>query len=138
MGSQSGEVSMVIGSGSSIAILQERFKQLERIREKREEKELLQLFGSHADKASISPCSTGITLLELSIMPQQHHHQLKPVTEVRDSLSLELHCWKNFKHGENRGEVKNLLCPSPDRSDIGLNKFSRDHESFEVDTTLHL
>lgn len=138
MGRHRGEAPIVIGSGSSIAILQERFKQLERVREKREEKELLLLFCGQADKTNMSPCPVDKTLFQPPKIQQQQHHQLKPVTEVRDPLSLDLQCLEKFKHDDNVGEMKNMSLASPDWSTIGLSKFAGNHESSEVDTTLHL
>lgn len=83
---------------SSIALLQERFRQLQRVKEMREERELLRLFSSSSDSSetSISPTSTACNVPppsnklfyhpELIIPPQptfqSFHHFLR--TESRD------------------------------------------------------
>ncbi|KAL9683294.1 hypothetical protein QQ045_015114 [Rhodiola kirilowii] len=133
MGRRSGqEASMMIGSGSSIALLQERFKQLERVRERREEKELLNLFCV-ADKRIISPTDT-TSLFEPRVKLQQEGHQLEQ-TQGHDPLSLELGGCKKLKDEDSVRAMKNVCsnwCTPGKKNVVGS------HESSDIDTTLRL
>ncbi|XVF81480.1 hypothetical protein PTKIN_Ptkin15bG0158700 [Pterospermum kingtungense] len=79
MGRQGGDATMVT---SSIALLQERFRQLQKVREKREEKELLRLFSESAH-ASPSIC------YEPNRLPFQQELMIRRYRQpLQDSLSL--------------------------------------------------
>uniref|UniRef100_A0A7N0RIR9 Uncharacterized protein n=1 Tax=Kalanchoe fedtschenkoi TaxID=63787 RepID=A0A7N0RIR9_KALFE len=142
MGRRSGESYMMIGSGSSIALLQERFKQLDRVREKRQGKELLKLFWD-ADSRIVTP--TGIGLFQQYQLGDRLDQPGRP-THVHDPLSLELGCWEKCKHGDediNVGDMKNMSHTSPNWATGGLklnnnNGASGSHEGSEIDTSLRL
>ncbi|CAL1382338.1 unnamed protein product [Linum trigynum] len=57
MGRQIGDSSTMVNS--SIALLQERFKELQRVKEKRQEKELLKLFSESSERNTTPPTPSG-------------------------------------------------------------------------------
>ncbi|KAK2995636.1 hypothetical protein RJ640_013593 [Escallonia rubra] len=90
LGRQSGDTTAM---GSSIALLQERFRQLEKMREKREERELLRLF-SESQQISQSKC---FEPAKLNLQPATIFPSRPP---VQDSLSLGLNLFN--KHVDFR------------------------------------
>ncbi|XP_044502552.1 uncharacterized protein LOC123223453 [Mangifera indica] len=125
MGRQNGDSTMV---SSSIALLQERFRQLERVREKREEKELLKLFAESDPTAPAMRYECNKSL-QPQIMIPSHRPPLQ------DSLSLGL----NFpgKHSDypaatnpSSSNLWPISATSPSTS--------RSFDNSDVDTSLHL
>ncbi|KAL9316807.1 hypothetical protein ACSQ67_017808 [Phaseolus vulgaris] len=110
---------------SSIALLQERFRQLEKVKERREGKQLLQLLSSQSTSSSImhNPSSQ-------NSQQQQHHPRMVP--PPHDSLSLGL----NFTQGyHNTMNVK----PHPSSSLWPQGApTSTNFDTSDVDTSLHL
>ncbi|XP_028803077.1 uncharacterized protein LOC114758218 [Neltuma alba] len=96
---------------SSIALLQERFRQLEKVKERREGKELLKLFSSSSDSSSSSS-------------PSAMHFQAssQQPSLVHGSLSLGLsQPSKEGRHHEQAASTSNF-----------------EHSDVDVDTSLHL
>ncbi|XP_031267875.1 uncharacterized protein LOC116126324 [Pistacia vera] len=121
MGRQNGDSTMV---SSSIALLQERFRQLERVREKREEKELLKLF---AESDPIAPSTR-----------YDRNKSLQPETMIpplQDSLSLELNS------SGKRPDFPAITFPSSSNlwpMSSTSPSTSRNFDNSDVDTSLHL
>lgn len=61
---------------SSIALLQERFRQLQRAKEMRKEKEILRLFSEPSERTNtnINSRPTGLFFHSESLLPHHHHH----------------------------------------------------------------
>ncbi|XVF31889.1 hypothetical protein REPUB_Repub17cG0033400 [Reevesia pubescens] len=124
MGRQGGDPTMV---NSSIALLQERFRQLQKVREKREEKELLKLF-SESDR--VSPT--------MRYEPNRFSFQPEVILPYRqppqDSLSLGLNSQRR------QTDFRAMAIPastslSPNNSAACT---SKNFENSDVDTSLHL
>lgn len=125
MGRQSNDPTMV---SSSIALLQERFRQLEKVKERREEKELLNLF---AETERIMP-TTHFEPSKLSFQPQMTTPNR---STHRDSPSLELNLQTK------QADVQAMKRPT--LTDLWPNgaamaSTSRSFENSDVDTSLHL
>ncbi|XP_030930863.1 uncharacterized protein LOC126696143 [Quercus robur] len=113
---------------SSIALLQERFRQLEKVKERREEKELLNLF---AETERIMP-TTHFEPSKLSFQPQMTTPNR---STLRDSPSLELNLQTK------QADVQAMKRPT--LTDLWPNgaamaSTSRSFENSDVDTSLHL
>ncbi|ESR60994.1 hypothetical protein KPL70_003973 [Citrus sinensis] len=128
MGRQSGDSTAV---SSSIALLQERFRQLEREREKREEKDLLKLF-SDSDQAALAMRfdRNKPSFPQETILPHSH----RPALEDH-SLSLGLS--SQGKHADFQATT------SPASASLWPNgaatpSTSRNFDHSDVDTSLHL
>ncbi|XP_020205211.1 uncharacterized protein LOC109790466 [Cajanus cajan] len=108
---------------SSIALLQERFRQLEKVKERREGKQLLKLLSSENTSSVImhNPASS------------QNSQQPRLVNPHHDALSLGL----NFtdKYGGDHSTMKPT--PSSNLWPQGASA-SRNFDSSDVDTSLHL
>ncbi|OAY34975.1 hypothetical protein MANES_12G061300v8 [Manihot esculenta] len=120
MGRQNGDATV---ASSSIALLQERFRELQKIREKRQEKELLKLF-SESERPGMHFESSRLSFEQPEmILPSR-------VPALQDShLSLRLNSQSN-----NHGDIvktSTSLWPKSGSS-------SRNLESSDVDTSLHL
>ncbi|MCH96027.1 hypothetical protein A2U01_0017010 [Trifolium medium] len=114
MGRQDNDPTMV---NSSIALLQERFRQLEKVKERREGKQLLTLLSSESNT------STSQQRLVVPNNRQTHH----------DSLSLGLNL--TSKQGDmNTMKSSTSLSSWPH----GGSSTSRNFDTSEVDTSLHL
>ncbi|KAI4305663.1 hypothetical protein L6164_029015 [Bauhinia variegata] len=119
---------------SSIALLQERFRQLEKVKERREGKELLKLFS----EAQTSSSAKRFQPSESSLQPRLVDHQHRPSALHHDSLSLGLNL-TNKVVNDNR---------SPGRGSPAVNLWadgaaatsstSRNFDNSDVDTSLHL
>lgn len=125
MGRQSNDPTMV---SSSIALLQERFRQLEKVKEQREEKELLNLF---AETERIMP-TAHFEPSKLSFQPQMTNPNW---STLRDSPSLELNLQTK--------QVDVQAMKRPTLTDLRPNgaamaSTSRSFENSDVDTSLHL
>ncbi|KAM3697024.1 hypothetical protein ACB098_06G083000 [Castanea mollissima] len=127
MDRQSNDPTMV---SSSIALLQERFRQLEKVKERREEKELLNLF---AETERIMPTT--------HFEPSKLFFQIQPQmttpnrSTLRDSPSLELNLQTK------QADVQAMKRPT--LTDLWPNgavmaSTSRIFENSDVDTSLHL
>ncbi|KAF5726543.1 hypothetical protein HS088_TW22G00222 [Tripterygium wilfordii] len=121
--------STMVGS-SSIALLQERFRELQRVKKDREKKELLRLY-------------TGSELVRPSVLYDQHtklgYHQqevmfLPSKPALVDSLSLGL------KLQSNRADfqVRNGTSLTNSRPSVVNSSKEFCFDSSDVDTTLHL
>ncbi|PNX55627.1 hypothetical protein L195_g045511 [Trifolium pratense] len=114
MGRQDNDPTMV---NSSIALLQERFRQLEKVKERREGKQLLTLLSSE---------SNTLASQQRLVVPnnKQTHH---------DSLSLGLNL--TSKQGDMNTMKSNTSLSSWSH---GGSSTSRNFDTSEVDTSLHL
>lgn len=121
MARESGDPTAV---GSSIVLLQERFRQLQKMKEKREGRELLKLF-SESEQITTTPskCSD----------PERTVYTSRP--PPRDSLSLGLDLYN--KHADFRPIQ---TPPSTNLWSAGAAKVSKSYsyEKSDVDTSLHL
>ncbi|KAM3283490.1 hypothetical protein P3S67_027135 [Capsicum chacoense] len=118
---------------SSIALLQERFKQLERVKEMRQEKELLKMMLLHSYDPSIS-----MQMHDNNIDRDHHHYHHQPLynnklfsPQNRESSSqLSLSLWPE------------VHSPTLDKSRVSnttnLTKVKFDGSHSDVDTSLHL
>ncbi|KAJ9176798.1 hypothetical protein P3X46_012075 [Hevea brasiliensis] len=125
MGRQNSDATV---ASSSIALLQERFRELQKIREKRKEKELLKLF-SESERSSAPP---GMHF-EPSKLTYHQPETILPnkAPALQDShLSLGLNTHSN-NHGDTM-KTSTSLWPNTGTSS------SRNFESPDVDTSLHL
>lgn len=125
MGRQGGDSTAV---NSSIALLQERFRQLERVREKREEKEMLKLFND-SDRRS-SPAMR----YEHNKLPSQPEIFLPNRPPYQESLSLGLHSQGRHADFRSKTTTSTSLWPT---SPPGPST-SRNFDHSDVDTSLHL
>ncbi|XWS47325.1 hypothetical protein CRYUN_Cryun14cG0142800 [Craigia yunnanensis] len=125
MGKQGDDPTMV---SSSIALLQERFRQLQKIREKREEKELLKLF-SESERASPT------MRYEPNRLPFQPD-VIRPYRQTpQDSPSLGLNSQSrqtNFR----AMAIPESTSLWPDSA--ATSSTSKNFENSDVDTSLHL
>ncbi|KAK1316447.1 hypothetical protein QJS10_CPA05g01032 [Acorus calamus] len=107
---------------SSIALLQERFRQLQRVKEMREERELtLRVFAKVAERASPPPPAFHCEPPKWFIHPEL----ILPSRPLQGYLSLRTFSNADFKHVE--GPLLTEIWP--DRAN---------NEETEVDTSLHL
>ncbi|EEF30686.1 hypothetical protein RCOM_0483300 [Ricinus communis] len=144
MGRQNGDATV---ASSSIALLQERFRELQRIREKRREKELLKLFSSESEKrkSNSSSCSSSSSSSgasagmhfepnKLTFQPEMILPNRAPA--LQDSfLSLRLNSQSN-----NHADIRALDTPTslwPNTS-TGSSSPRTNFEHSDVDTSLHL
>ncbi|MFS7933944.1 hypothetical protein Hanom_Chr05g00385751 [Helianthus anomalus] len=117
---------------SSIAMLQERFRQLEKVKEMREERELLKLISSPSPSPSPSD--------HIILFPTPNHHAHELLT-----LSLSLSLWPNSSQMKQQQQQQHV-----DTSywDINIQNTQQHNPSWliknknvdstDVDTTLHL
>uniref|UniRef100_A0A5B7BZL8 Uncharacterized protein n=1 Tax=Davidia involucrata TaxID=16924 RepID=A0A5B7BZL8_DAVIN len=115
-------------AGSSIALLQERFRQLQRVREKREERELLKLFS----EPERSTPTMNLEPAKLSFQPEMI---FPPRPTLHDSLSLGLN--SQSKHADFRA-IKTPPSTNLWSTDAAVMSTSQIFENSEVDTSLHL
>ncbi|KAK9283959.1 hypothetical protein L1049_012217 [Liquidambar formosana] len=117
--------------GSSIALLQERFRRLERVRERREEKEVLELFSEPERINPSYPTTMSFEPPKLSFLPP------KP-PPLQDSLSLGLNSLT--KHADFRAIKTTPLINlrSTTGAAIVSMRTSNSYENSDVDTSLHL
>ena len=126
MGRQGGDPTVV---SSSIALLQERFRQLQKVREKREEKELLKLF-SESDRASPTMRyePNRLSFQSEVILPYRQLHQ--------DSLSLGLNSQsRQTDYRDMAIPASTSLWPNNSEATSSTSNF---FENSDVDTSLHL
>ncbi|KAM7275486.1 hypothetical protein ACFE04_017352 [Oxalis oulophora] len=111
---------------TSIALLQERFRKLERVREKREEKELLKQFSESSVRRMTPPRPIGF----------EFGSQSRSAEPDEDSLSLGLNL--QTKHVVSTRPSK--LSPEywPNGNSFSAAGSSRSYENSDVDTSLHL
>lgn len=139
MGRQNGDPMAVSGrdggaSSSSIALLQERFRQLQKMRERREEMELLKLF-SETETMSRTKCydRSGNSLVH----PEKVHrkHNVNMGSSFQDSLSLGLDLY-----GKKAEHQPSKTPPFMDFLSMGSVPVStsRSGDKYDVDTSLHL
>ncbi|CAK9133365.1 unnamed protein product [Ilex paraguariensis] len=127
MGRQS---SVKMPVGSSIALLQERFKQLQRVREQREERELRKFFPEPKRIAPVQQSEPAKLLFRF------RHETIFPASStLQNSVSLGLNPCN--QHAEFRA-VK----ASPSRNLRSIDKeivsTTRSSDNSDVDTSLHL
>lgn len=147
MGRERGD-SMALGGGnassSSIALLQERFRQLQKMRERREEMELLKLFNEPETLTQKEYERSG----NLLVHPEMIYHQATTATTTnatttttrtrssfQDCLSLGLDLYgKNTEHQPLKTPPYRDFW-SMDSVTVGA---SRSYDKPDVDTSLHL
>ncbi|KAJ4836650.1 hypothetical protein Tsubulata_038179 [Turnera subulata] len=114
---------------SSIALLQERFRELQRTREKRQEKELLKLFSESeriAPNTNFEPAGKMTCQPEINVFPPN-----RPPPRQDSLLTLGLN--PHSKQADFRAmKTPTSLWPNAGGSS------SRSFESSDVDTSLHL
>ncbi|KAG6724672.1 hypothetical protein I3842_03G268800 [Carya illinoinensis] len=117
----------------SIALLQERFRHLEKVKERREEKELLKL-SSETERISTAQIMHSKTS-KLSFQPEMIAPQLR--SNLQDPLSLGLNL--QTKQDDDLQDRKMLPLTSlwPPNG-AGTARTSRSSENSDVDTSLHL
>ncbi|KAK9075515.1 hypothetical protein SSX86_003839 [Deinandra increscens subsp. villosa] len=108
------------GSGSSIALLQERFRQLQKMREKRQEMELLKLFP---EPETMNQTNRYETLVRPTVHPDMM--KTRPRFEDSTSLGLNLH-------------TKQAEPKKPAKTRQFMDFWQVDSKKHEVDTSLHL
>ncbi|KAI3786397.1 hypothetical protein L1987_40042 [Smallanthus sonchifolius] len=111
------------GSGSSIALLQERFRQLQRMREKRQEMELLKLFPEPETMSQTSQTNRYEPLVRSLVHPDM----TKTRSSFQDSAPLGLNLYTN------QAEPK-----KPAKTTQFMDFWQVDSKKHEVDTSLHL
>ncbi|KAE8703931.1 chlorophyll a/b-binding family protein [Hibiscus syriacus] len=127
MSRQGGDPTMV---SSSIALLQERFRQLQKVREKREEKELLKLFSEPDRAKSIKRCEPNglLSTFEPEVaLPSRQPQQ--------DSLALGLNSLSR------QTDFRAMGIPASTslwRNTAATSSTSTYYENSDVDTSLHL
>ncbi|KAF5780571.1 hypothetical protein HanRHA438_Chr11g0486911 [Helianthus annuus] len=109
--------------GSSIVLLQERFRQLQRMREKRQEMELLKLFPEHGTTSR----SGQTNRYEPPVRSLVHPEMMKTRPCSQDSVSLGLDL--STKQAEPQKPAKNTQF---------MDFWKVDSNKHEVDTSLHL
>ncbi|KAL3355059.1 hypothetical protein AABB24_019245 [Solanum stoloniferum] len=119
---------------SSIALLQERFKQLERVKEMRQEKELLKMLSHSYDQYH----HPSITMPMHNNINRNHHHHYQPLKNNKlfspqkheSSSQLSLSLWPEI-HSQSldKSRVSNTT---------NLTKIKFDGLHSDVDTSLHL
>jgi len=111
---------------SSIALLQERFRQLEKVKERREGKQLLKLLSSETTSSSIIHNPSSQNSHQQQMVPPLHRPTL------HDSLSLGL----NFTQGDHN--TMNMKPPPSSNLWPQGAPSSRNFDTSDVDTSLHL
>lgn len=124
MGRQNGDPTMV---GSSIALLQERFRQLQKVKERREEKEL-QKFLSETERVSRSDPSNRSFQSETTF---SRDHRKTPQESL--SLGLDLQTKQADLDLSMKTEPSNLWS-----FNTASSSSSKSFENSEIDTSLHL
>ncbi|THG22517.1 hypothetical protein TEA_025050 [Camellia sinensis var. sinensis] len=122
MGRHGNDPTMV---GSSIALLQERFKQLQRVREKREQQELLKLFS---ESKQITP-----TIGKVSVQPKM----IFPLSPPPQDHPLSLRLNSPSKVSDIKA-IENRSLTTLWSIDATIMSISPSTENSEVDTSLHL
>ncbi|PIA58188.1 hypothetical protein AQUCO_00500250v1 [Aquilegia coerulea] len=128
MGRENSEPTVVMHS--SIALLQERFRQLQRVKEMREERELLKLFSESERLSPTICCET----------TRQFFHTestIHPQTSKHSSLSYFHPESQEGKYGHSQA-VNTPLLMSLWPTDRSIVRASNTLDDAEVDTTLHL
>ncbi|KAJ9686872.1 hypothetical protein PVL29_015642 [Vitis rotundifolia] len=131
MGRQGSDPTMV---SSSIALLQERFRQLQRVKERREEKELLKLFS---ESERIAPAMLLDSGKLLSGQPETIRPYRQPLNQ--DFLSLGPNSNQKVKCADSR-PIKKTTPRSSSLWPVEPNFVSPSNsfDSSDVDTSLHL
>ncbi|KAI3712172.1 hypothetical protein L1987_70721 [Smallanthus sonchifolius] len=138
MGRQRNDPMAVGGGGgassSSIALLQERFRQLEKMRERREEMELLKLVSRSETMSQTRYCDRPRNLLAHREMIHDEP-TMTTGSSFQDSLSLGLDLYgKRTEHQPSKtAQFRDFL--SMDSVTVST---SRTRDKHDVDTTLHL
>lgn len=120
---QSGNGGSNGGGGSSIALLQERFRRLQRMREKRQEIELLTLFPEPETMCQSSKTNR----YEPPVRPLEHRDMMKTRPSFQDSTSLGLNLYTKQAYTKNPAKTAQFM----DLQQV-------DSKKHEVDTSLHL
>ncbi|CAI0433009.1 unnamed protein product [Linum tenue] len=138
MGRQIGDSSTMVNS--SIALLQERFKELQRVKEKRQEKELLKLFSESSERnttpstpsGSSSPSSSSSSR-PLAPAFSNRRPTASPPAAPPSLLSLGLH--SSYDHQSLRNNQASFWSGGTSSSS---SQRSTAFEHSDVDTSLHL
>ncbi|GMN62121.1 hypothetical protein TIFTF001_031200 [Ficus carica] len=120
---------------SSIALLQERFRQLQRAKEMRKEKELLRLF-SESERTTSNPATkryepTGLFFFPESIPPQRPPSHQGSIY-LQQNFQANKH--GNFPSNETSPIFANMASPT---GGAAMNR-SYNFDDSDVDTSLHL
>lgn len=118
----------------SIALLQQRFKHLEKVKERREEKELLKLFS---ETERVAPPTMHFEPSKLSSFP----HGSTDLQEYSLSLGRRFisQTTKQADHDHLRAmKMQPLTNLSPNGAATASSSSSRSSENSDVDTSLHL
>ncbi|KAJ8748603.1 hypothetical protein K2173_007593 [Erythroxylum novogranatense] len=132
MGNQNDDSTMI---NSSIALLQERFRELQRVREKRKEKELLKLFAESDHSSSHIAPSLNLEPGKLTSQPGMADPN-RPAQAVDESL-LSLGLNSHSRHVDARA-TKSPANSWRNASSASTSSSSRSFENSDVDTSLHL
>ncbi|KAK1414414.1 hypothetical protein QVD17_30158 [Tagetes erecta] len=122
-------------SSSSIALLQERFRQLQKMRERREEMELLKLF-SESETMSRTKCydRSGNSLTHPEMVRHKQHANTR--SSFQDSLSLGLDLY-GMKEEHQPSKTDPPFTDFLSMGSLPINT-SRSGDKYDVDTSLHL
>lgn len=128
-------------AGPSIALLQERFRQLQRVREKREERQLLDLFYSD-HTIRIDASKSGNLLRQRSnnkpVDPEIYYFS-NEMNTLQDPLSLRLELnTKYSNYRDIRIQPGGVLQSFSDTGRGGTIKTPNKLDISDVDTSLHL
>ncbi|EXC34902.1 hypothetical protein L484_020018 [Morus notabilis] len=127
MGRQSGDSTTKVSS--SIALLQERFKQLQKVKERREEKELLKMM-SESEKVSplghFDPSNLPFQSNNM-VFPQSHRPNASQDQSL--SLRLDLQAKQDDPCAMRKQPLTNLWSSASS---------SKSFDNYEIDTSLHL
>ncbi|KAH7533467.1 hypothetical protein FEM48_Zijuj04G0133700 [Ziziphus jujuba var. spinosa] len=125
MGRQNGDPTMV---NSSIALLQERFRQLQKVKERREERELQKFLSETERVSNLDPSKQSFQ--SETIFP--HDHRKTP----QESLSLGLDL--QSKQADLDLSMKTETLTNPWSLNTASSSSSKGFENSEIDTSLHL
>ncbi|OMP05866.1 hypothetical protein COLO4_08493 [Corchorus olitorius] len=138
MGRQGGTGDHPTMVSSSIALLQERFRQLQKVRERREEKELLKLF-SESERVVVSSSSTPTMRYDQpNRLPFQSDQLIQPYRQpLQDSLSLGLNSSQSWQTDYRAMAIPDSTSLWPNTAATSSTT-SKNFDYSDVDTSLHL
>ncbi|KAK7258368.1 hypothetical protein RIF29_23941 [Crotalaria pallida] len=123
---------------SSIALLQERFRELEKVKERREGKQLLRLLSSE------SSSSTSSSIIMHNNTASQNSQQQPLLLHRQPNLhdySLYSSSSSGLSFTSKQGNSNTMKSPHDQSSNLwpqGASSASRNFDSSDVDTSLHL
>lgn len=134
MSRQDGDPTMV---SSSIALLQERFRKLQKVRERREEKELLKL---SAEPQRVSSLTRHVDPTNLSFQSEVIHQLPHRQKASQDHQSLSLGLDLQTKQADDHiHDMRTQTFTSPwSTINTAASSSTRNFENSDIDTSLHL